>query len=675
MTTTLSRPVRSLGKQAPPGRVPAAKQILSNAQAGRAVIQEFAELASSLEWQLGQEYLRERGNKSFISDVHPVPFVVNNDSTLSTHAAEVFFTSLIEADQAGTLEADIYVLELGVGVGLFARFFLDHFRDLCDKHRKDFYDRLCYIAGDKSERMLMDVCRHGVFANHPGRYRLRVVDALEPGKVLAYDVAFSDQRSVVSIKGARDREQGTGQTKAFRAVFLNYLLDCLPAAVLEIDGDKTKQLCVRTCLARNVNLADFTDMSLGQLQERAAIVAGGKGAVAGARRELLEVYGLFASEYDYRPVDYRKLPHGEFAFEYARRWSKRLLLSYGAIQCLEGLLDLVHDEGFILINDYGQTQMNKEEEFEHQRFSLATFVGLNFPLLKEYFTRGAVSEQRSAVSEQQSAISEQQSAVNDEPAITTLEGSIAGEGPPPTTEHSPLATNHSPLTWLEPFGEGDGIHARLLGRRPAGPVRERFQVWFGKAAQEKLQEPGRKARECVKVGRFELAADFYNQALDLQPRNWVLLNEISMFLTFSLRDPRAGIDMAKLALALNPACSSELWSTLGDGLFEFGRLAEARQAYRRAIQVNAADVRARYNLAWVHAREKNFPAALEMIAQAFALDKTGEYRERLLQKLNEVLGLLSVRNQQEYLLLINLVSKFSTKEEGAKEEDGVVAGA
>ena len=40
MTTTLSRPVRSLGKQAPPGRVPAAKQILSNAQAGRAVIQD-----------------------------------------------------------------------------------------------------------------------------------------------------------------------------------------------------------------------------------------------------------------------------------------------------------------------------------------------------------------------------------------------------------------------------------------------------------------------------------------------------------------------------------------------------------------------------------------------------------------------------------------------------------
>jgi len=129
--------------------------------------------------------------------------------------------------------------------------------------------------------------------------------------------------------------------------------------------------------------------------------------------------------------------------------------------------------------------------------------------------------------------------------------------------------------------------------------------------------------------------------------------------------------MAKVALGLNPTCSADLWSTLGDGLFEFGRHAEARAAYQRAIQVNAADVRARYNLAWVHAREKNFPAALEVIAQALALDRTGEYRERLLQKLNEVVGLLAVRNQQEYLLLINLVSKYAKKEEKPRaERDG-----
>ena len=69
-------------------------------------------------------------------------------------------------------------------------------------------------------------------------------------------------------------------------------------------------------------------------------------------------------------------------------------------------------------------------------------------------------------------------------------------------------------------------------------------------------------------------------------------------------------------------------------------------------------MRSRYNLGWVYSREKNFPAALESIAQALALDKTGEYRERLLQKQQEVLAQLAVRHQHEYLLLINLVSKY-----------------
>src|SRR5262249_12770812 len=157
-------------------------------------------------------------------------------------------------------------------------------------------------------------------------------------------------------------------------------------------------------------------------------------------------------------------------------------------------------------------------------------------------------------------------------------------------------------------GDVGGIHTRLLGRDIGFDTRLRFQECFGQTAHLKLHEPVQKARECARVGRFELAMTHYNEALGLQSRNWVLLNEISMFLTFSLRDPKAGADMAKAALALNPTCSAELWNTLGDALYEFGRTIEARSAYQKALQVNEADVRARYNLAWCHTREKNFPA-------------------------------------------------------------------
>jgi hypothetical protein len=141
-----------------------------------------------------------------------VPFIINNDGALSHDAAEVFFTSLLEAEKTGPLESVIFVLELGIGVGLFARFFLDSFRELCFKNSKDYYDRLCYIAADKSPRMLLDLLRHGVLANHPGRFCVRQLDAMEPEKLLG-DEMFRGQ---------------TG--KPLRGVFLNYLLDCLPAA-------------------------------------------------------------------------------------------------------------------------------------------------------------------------------------------------------------------------------------------------------------------------------------------------------------------------------------------------------------------------------------------------------------------------------------------------------------
>ena len=154
--------------------LPIAEQLLEGAESSREVVQDFCPLVESLSWDLGQQYLRERGNKAFISDASPVPFVINNDGSLSRNAAEVFFASLIEAEKTEPLEEEIFVLELGIGVGLFARYFLDNFRDLCQKHKKDYYDRLCYIAADRSQRMLMDVLRHGVLANHPGRYRVRL---------------------------------------------------------------------------------------------------------------------------------------------------------------------------------------------------------------------------------------------------------------------------------------------------------------------------------------------------------------------------------------------------------------------------------------------------------------------------------------------------------------------
>jgi hypothetical protein len=81
-----------------------AKQIVTRACADRIVIEDFCPLADSIEWQLGQRYWQERGNKAFLSE--PVPHVINNDGMLSRNVAELVFISLVEAEQAASRLAD-----------------------------------------------------------------------------------------------------------------------------------------------------------------------------------------------------------------------------------------------------------------------------------------------------------------------------------------------------------------------------------------------------------------------------------------------------------------------------------------------------------------------------------------------------------------------------------------
>ena len=59
---------------------------------------------------------------------------------------------------------------------------------------------------------------------------------------------------------------------------------------------------------------------------------------------------------------------------------------------------------------------------------------------------------------------------------------------------------------------------------------------------------------------------------------------------------------------------------------------------------------------------------MKRIAESLSLDKTGEYRDRLLQKLQEVVARQSQRHQAEHLLLINLVRKFAKPDKEKPEE-------
>jgi tetratricopeptide (TPR) repeat protein len=578
-------------------------QLFSSAQAERVVLQDFTPLADSLEWELGARYFARRGSLAFFAEHLPVPFAVNNNGTHSRHAAEILFAALASAEQVPA--GQIVVLELGIGLGLFARYFLDAFRDLCAQRGADYYDRLTYVAADYSQRMLLDAVRRGTFQNHPGRYALRVIDALDPQGAIRNDGLFC-----------------SAGERPLSAVFLNYVLDCLPCTVLRADSEPAsgtftaevpdhthlRRLCVRTCLARGVNLREHTSHTPADL---ARLVQSSEPT---HREELLDLFGLLTSEYDYRPVNTEELPYPALACDIVRSKSGPVVHSHCALTSLEKLLALIHPRGVILINDYGSTEETETgDHFEHQRYGSGSFVGLNFDLLKRYFTNR----------------------------------------PSP-----PDGSSHTPVVWAEPEKDSPRIYSRLLGHDLHPEVVATFRRCFDGPAAAELERPSQAARSLAGQGRYEGAATAYRVALERTPWDWLVVLEASNFLTFGLRDARAGAELAHAGLELNPCCSPDLWNAYGDALYSLGQIDRARTAYERSLAVSADDVQARYNLAWVFLHNKQHADALRVIAEALALDWRGTFRDRLLQKQAEVLADLNRRAQQELHTLMNRVSLY-----------------
>jgi hypothetical protein len=56
-------------------------ETLAEVRTSRPIVQDFCPLSESLEWRIGQGYLRERGIQAFTTDREPVPFAINNDGS------------------------------------------------------------------------------------------------------------------------------------------------------------------------------------------------------------------------------------------------------------------------------------------------------------------------------------------------------------------------------------------------------------------------------------------------------------------------------------------------------------------------------------------------------------------------------------------------------------------
>jgi SAM-dependent MidA family methyltransferase len=258
----------------------------------------------------------------------------------------------------------------------------------------------------------------------------------------------------------------------------------------------------------------------------------------------------------------------------------RVILNHGAMDCLRQLATAMDPCGFVLFSDYGV--LNSDAPAAHsnaQQFGESQAIGLHFPLMAHY--------------------------------VSTLGAEL-----------------------VEPASrEPTNLHSRLLIRGAHSATRTVFAEHFG-------ADNWKAARAQVQAGALDEAKAIYEAALEKHPRDWSLLGEVAEFLIRQASDFNAGLEMARAALALNPWYSTWLWNVYGDAQYGLQMYEEAIAAYKIAEAMSPRDVRTQVNLSYAHAAAGDSESALVAIARGLAGDGSGEYRERLKEKQQQILGTL-----------------------------------
>jgi tetratricopeptide (TPR) repeat protein len=523
---------------------------LAGVQIERTMLQDYAPLDRSLEHLISQLAWSQAGVAAF--SVDRVPHAVTSGGNLSQAAARLFYAHCAETNPAGTLE----ILELGAGIGLFARHFLDAFQDTCRSNGRDFYHRLMYHVTDASARMVEHWDAVGQFAEHRDRVRMAVTDATNPVP-----------------------RESTHQLNHLRAIFCNYVFDALPTTVVRKSEKGIEELRIRTWLETDgIAAARRVGIEPSQFANQLA-------SNAGTNVDALRVIApYFDLETAFVACEANAPPYAAEALALLPD-DGGVLLNHGALACVERAVDLLASDGLLLINDFGPAASSAlDPAFTFQRFGATSAIGVNFPLLERFCDARSIEVHA-----------------------------------PPGDDRRPLRT-------------------RLVHRGAFGDTLQTLNREFSAEAHEKTSVPIENARRHLAAGRKDQALADYRLGLQHSPADWLIVGEVAEFVGLHVLDVRAGLDLATRAVRLNPWYSPWLWNVLGDCLLWLQRYGDAHEAYLQARRINPADARTNLNLAATLAHQGQLGDALDRISRGLAADGDGLFRDRLLQKQQQILS-------------------------------------
>jgi Flp pilus assembly protein TadD len=331
-------------------KAPAA-ELIQRVRPGGILLEDFRPLPLNLEWRLSELHWIAEGVSPFIRS--EVPYLVNNDGRASADAAALLLANCLESPPDSLLR----VLEIGAGSALFARYLLDEFRLLCERGGHDFYERLEFHVTDRSARSVSHWRDCGVFGEHAGRVVPTVLDARWPDPT---------------------------PPGPFRAVFANYVLDSLPAAVLRRHDSGWQRLCARASVREENLAAHLPGWTIDRVRDRAT------SADSADLTDLLPLLQVIDSELAFLPFEGSVPPDWAPGLDGAIE-GVPLVYNFGALECLFRLVRGLDASGFVLIRDYGQSADTAPPAGGAQRWGSTTTVPLDFARVERALrSKGAV---------------------------------------------------------------------------------------------------------------------------------------------------------------------------------------------------------------------------------------------------------------------------------------------
>lgn len=561
----------------------------AGAAAEAVVLQDWTPIAGCLDFVLGQLAFQARGSQAFTT--HEVPNLVNQGGLSAVRAAHVLFASCADAEARGALEAEIVVVEMAMGLGLHALQCLDRFQRRCREAGRDWYDRLTFYATDATPKMVADARDRGVFARHPGRVALGLLDARQPHRVRRLD-----NGALVDLQGKP------------RLVLHTYLLCVLPANVFrlqpapEAGGDPSWQVLVaRTVLRHPEALASFDPRSVAEIQ---AIVAGSDALAASGLAALDPLLDL---DLTLAPVAAAELPDVAVLAataawiatdlrEKAADEPTWVLHSGAAMESIERTMATLRPDGALLYRDYGPATAEDADRLHlYQHYGPTTAIGINHYAIDRWI------------------------ASQPDGALRLL---------------------------AAPDDADAMIKTRLLTRSaeaggPSSAVAEAFAACYSRESSAALEQAIAEARAAATAGA---AVEGYRRALKLEPSNWALLGEAAEVALRAANGPpphSGALDLAELlareALQINPWSAPQTFVLLGDVLWQRGEQRGAVRSYQASIAANPEYARGHFALYLAARAVADFVAAVECAARAVALDRDGDQGERYRAALRDAL--------------------------------------